>query len=145
MHHPQQRIAYTTVFVTPVVVHWLEREIAQWVHPMKDRPDDPSHHEQMLLSRRYISLRIGNEDVIVVIYCQFGNLHTYIHTYIHRYVHTYMHIYIHAYINTYMHTYIHTYIHTYVHRCIHTYIHTCTHTHTCIHTYIIYYISFFAY
>ena len=28
--------------------HWLEREIAQWVHPMKDRSDDPSHHEQTL-------------------------------------------------------------------------------------------------
>ena len=22
------------------------REIAQWVHPMKDRSDDPSHHER---------------------------------------------------------------------------------------------------
>ena len=32
----------TTAFVTPVVEHWLEREIAQWVHPMKDRSDDPS-------------------------------------------------------------------------------------------------------
>ena len=21
--------------------HWLEQEIAQWVHPMKDRSDDP--------------------------------------------------------------------------------------------------------
>ena len=30
------KIAYITAFVTPVVVHWLEREIAQWVHPMKD-------------------------------------------------------------------------------------------------------------
>ena len=30
------RIAHTTAFVTPVVVHRLEREIAQWVHPMKD-------------------------------------------------------------------------------------------------------------
>ena len=29
--------------------HWLEREIAQWVHPMKDRSDDRSHHERMLL------------------------------------------------------------------------------------------------
>ena len=29
----------------PVVEHWLEREIAQWVHPMKDRSDDPLHHE----------------------------------------------------------------------------------------------------
>ena len=27
--------------VTPVVEHWLEREIAQWVHPMKDRSDNP--------------------------------------------------------------------------------------------------------
>ena len=33
---------------TPVVEHWLEREIAQWVHPMKDRSDDPSHHERTL-------------------------------------------------------------------------------------------------
>ena len=36
MHHPTDRIAYTTAFVTPVVEHWLEREIAQWVYPMKD-------------------------------------------------------------------------------------------------------------
>ena len=45
MHHPTDRIAHTTAFVTPVVEHWLEREIAQWVHPMKDRSDDPPHHE----------------------------------------------------------------------------------------------------
>ena len=25
------RIAHTTAFVTPVVEHWLEREIAQWI------------------------------------------------------------------------------------------------------------------
>ena len=37
-----------TAFVTPVMEHWLEREIAQWVHPMKDRSGDPSHHERML-------------------------------------------------------------------------------------------------
>ena len=47
MHHP-------TAFVTPVVEHWLEREIAQWVHPMKDRSDDQLHHEQMLLPQSYI-------------------------------------------------------------------------------------------
>ena len=57
MHHPTDRITHTTVFGTPVVEHWLEREIAQWVHPMKDRSDDPSHHEQMLLPQSYISLR----------------------------------------------------------------------------------------
>ena len=42
---PTDRIAHTTAFVTPVVEHWVEREIAQWVHSMKDRSDDPSHHE----------------------------------------------------------------------------------------------------
>ena len=45
-----------TAFITPVVEHWLEREIAQWVHPMKDRSVDPSHHERTLLPRSYISL-----------------------------------------------------------------------------------------
>ena len=33
MHHPTDRITQTTAFVTPVVEQWLEREIAQWVHP----------------------------------------------------------------------------------------------------------------
>ena len=56
MHHPTARIAHTTAFVTPVVEHWLEREIAQWVHHMKDRSDDPSHHERTPLPRSYISL-----------------------------------------------------------------------------------------
>ena len=48
MHYPTDRITHTTAFVTPVVEHWLEREIAQWVHPMKDRSDDPPHHERTL-------------------------------------------------------------------------------------------------
>ena len=48
MHRPTDRIAHTTAFVTPVVEHWLERQIAQWVHPMKDRSDDPPHHERTL-------------------------------------------------------------------------------------------------
>ena len=56
MHYPTDRIAHTTAFVTPVVEHWLEREIDQWVHPMKDRSDDPSHHERTLSPRSYISL-----------------------------------------------------------------------------------------
>ena len=58
-HHPTDRIAYTMAFVKPVVVHWLEREIAQLDHPMKDRSDDPSHHERALLPRSYI---YQNED-----------------------------------------------------------------------------------
>ena len=30
MLHPTNRIAHTMAFVTPVMEHWLEREIAQW-------------------------------------------------------------------------------------------------------------------
>ena len=50
-------------FVTPVVEHWLQREIAQWVHPMKDRSDNPSHHERTLLPRSYISLPFLNSYI----------------------------------------------------------------------------------
>ena len=57
------RIAHTTAFVTPVVEHWLEREIAQWVHPMKDRSDDPSLHERTLLPWSYISLPLQNDGL----------------------------------------------------------------------------------
>ena len=32
MQYPIDRITHTTAFVTPVVEHWLEREIAQWVY-----------------------------------------------------------------------------------------------------------------
>ena len=68
MHHPTYRIAHTTAVGTPAVVHWLEREIAQWVHPMKDRSDDPSHHERTLLPRSYISLPISFWLTIVYFY-----------------------------------------------------------------------------
>ena len=30
MHHPTDRITHTTAFVTPVMEHWLEREIAAY-------------------------------------------------------------------------------------------------------------------
>ena len=32
MHHPTSRIAHTTAFINPVMVHWLEWETAQCVH-----------------------------------------------------------------------------------------------------------------
>ena len=56
MHHPTDRITHTTAFVTPVVDHWLEREIPQWVRPMKGSIRYRSHHERTLLPRSYISL-----------------------------------------------------------------------------------------
>ena len=37
----------------------LAGKIAQWVHPMKDRSDDPSHHGRTLLPRSYISLLVS--------------------------------------------------------------------------------------
>ena len=66
MHHPTDRIAHTTAFVKPVVEHWLEGEIAQWVHPMKDRSDDPSHHERTLAPRRYVSLLLWNRFTLLL-------------------------------------------------------------------------------
>ena len=32
MHESTDRMTHTTAFLTPVVEHWLEREIAQWIH-----------------------------------------------------------------------------------------------------------------
>ena len=83
MHHPTDRITHTTAFVTPVVEHWLEREIAQWVHPMKDRSDDPSHHERTLLPRSYISLLRPPRHPYVFMYL-FVFICIYLHTYIFK-------------------------------------------------------------
>ena len=43
--YPIDRITHTMVFVTPIVEHWLEREIGIWVH-----------HEGSLLPWSYILL-----------------------------------------------------------------------------------------
>ena len=32
MYYPTDRVAHTRAFVIPVVEHWLEQEIARWVH-----------------------------------------------------------------------------------------------------------------
>ena len=60
---------------TQHALHWLEREIAQWVHPMKDRSDDPSHHEQTLLPRSYISLLIYGMGIVQDGYAGFLSLY----------------------------------------------------------------------
>ena len=69
----RQDNTYHTDFVTPVVEHWLEREITQWVHPMKARSDDPSHHERTLLPRSYISLPgVGGGSNVYIFGWYFG-------------------------------------------------------------------------
>ena len=66
MHHPTDRIAHTTAFVTPVVEHWLEREINLTVPCRSD--------EQFLVvlaalpPRRHVKRRLAQLDVLV----QFG-------------------------------------------------------------------------
>ena len=67
MYHPTDRIAHTMAFVTLVVDHRREREIAQCINPMKDRSDDPSHHERTLLPQSYISLPLIINRVVVLI------------------------------------------------------------------------------
>ena len=55
MHHPTDRIAHTTAFVTPVVEHWLEREIARLYgvrHMVKDHSD--SEKENLLPPHRLL-------------------------------------------------------------------------------------------
>ena len=48
MHHPTDRITHTTAFVTPVVEHWLEREIAQWVGGVKNMFEGDMHSGEQL-------------------------------------------------------------------------------------------------
>ena len=55
MHHPTDRIAHTTAFVTPVVEHWLEREIARWDQDTWSQncyqlPPDTNHHHFTMAS-----------------------------------------------------------------------------------------------
>ena len=42
MHHPTDMITHTTAFVTPVVEHWVEREIGliSDISPMKSGRSD---------------------------------------------------------------------------------------------------------
>ena len=106
MHHPTDRITHTTAFVTPVVEHWVEREIAPW-------RIDPTTHRTMS-ERSTSELRPAPSHV-----CMHAYLPSYLPTYIHTYIYEYLHTYIHIYVRTYMHTYIqtnkHTYIYTYIH------------------------------
>ena len=66
MHHSTDRIAYTTAFVTPVVEHWLEREIAQWVHHEGSirRPSERSYHGATSRSSQWRSARAIEMDSI---------------------------------------------------------------------------------
>ena len=64
MHHPTDRITHTTTFVTPVVEHWPEQEIAQWVKLMKDHPCTMSEHSYHGATSRSGALGDTERDLI---------------------------------------------------------------------------------
>ena len=61
MHHPTYRITHTTAFVTPVVEHWLEREIAR--EGSIRRPTAPWANA---LPLSYVPLRLGINQLRVI-------------------------------------------------------------------------------
>ena len=69
--YASDRRTHTTAFVTPVVEHWLEREIAQWVH-----------HEGSIRERSYhgATSRSSMEGLMN------GHTHTHTHTHVCMYI-----------------------------------------------------------
>ena len=70
-------IAYITVFAIPVVDHWLEREIVQWVHNKWTirRPIAPWSDA---LPQSYISFRDqkkANTTMMFIVYSHGANTH----------------------------------------------------------------------
>ena len=51
-----RHIGYSFRLTARVILYAPSHRQGQWVHPLKDWSDDPSHHERTLLPRSYISL-----------------------------------------------------------------------------------------
>ena len=64
MHHPTDRIIHTTAFVTPVVEHWQERKITQWVCSRVYLHFDHCH----------LAIVYSNCKVSIVIFCRCPSL-----------------------------------------------------------------------
>ena len=60
-------IRHTTAFATSVVEHWLERELAQWVH-FEWSIRRPIAHERTLLPVKYMKIFHYNVQVILQIW-----------------------------------------------------------------------------
>ena len=75
MHHLTDRIPHTMAFFSPIVEHWLEREMARWVHhqrsirwPIAPRADTlPMSYRAMLNLRIYTLMMIPHFIGVVVV------------------------------------------------------------------------------
>ena len=47
MHHPTDKITHTTAFGTPVVEHWLEREIARERKREREEEEEEEEEEEL--------------------------------------------------------------------------------------------------
>ena len=65
-------IPHTTAFVTPVVEHWLEREIAQWVliRVMRTRQTRLLVYKQVVASWTLTEETLGSVDTLVAAWLQ---------------------------------------------------------------------------
>ena len=73
MHHPTDSIVHTTAFVTPIVDHWLEQEIAQWVHyeGLIQRPmSEPCTAELYSGRKEVFYLTTHSTHSVTIIWCQ---------------------------------------------------------------------------
>ena len=68
MHQPRDKVAHTTAFVIPVVKHWLEREIAQWVHNERSiqQPIQPLAEDMFVL---FLFVVVCLLLFVVVVFC----------------------------------------------------------------------------
>ena len=150
MHHPTDRITHTTAFVTPVMEHWLDREISHrrerdvaqrysirswyWVvgsilhgvDPLSYFSLQPVLHDwcnkdPLIIGRKEMFyLTMYSTHFILRLY---GVKHMVKdHSYIHTLIHK-LHTYIHTQTRIHTYTYIHTYIETiYIYMCVCVYI-----------------------
>ena len=74
MHHPTDRIAHTTVFVTPIVELWLEREIAQWVQHERSIQRPIAPRADALTQRRLSGVSPGSRTRVTPTLHKPGNV-----------------------------------------------------------------------
>ena len=119
MHHPTDRIAHTTAFVTPVVNHWLEPvfelsilrvmiliDHSQNIIRITETSNVGSTKNHYPIKMRcyphlYCHLGYSEKETLVEILLEGRNyIEGILAIYIYTYLHTLIHIYIHKYIHT---------------------------------------------